>query len=270
MPGPLSITCNSSARRWRLARDRDLSARSASAGRSRRARRRACVRPRRLRGVAHDVEHRLDELLAIAVDLGQARVVVAHDRVRPPGYSARIRLRTRSQHLVDVHRADVRRPVRREQAVHQRLQPVGLLDDDLRVLAQVRPVELALEQLRRAAKPAERVLDLVREVADQLAVGAACVRLRSSRSMRSCWSIERSSRTRRARPCSAGVARQLRCSGGRPERSRSIAWSQNAPVLRDRVAELRVELPHLHEEIRETLAGELPRAGLEQVLGRRD
>ena len=70
---------------------------------------------------------------------------------------------------------DVRRAVRREQAVHQRLQPVGLLDDDLRVFAQLGSVELALEQLRRAAQAAQRVLDLVREVADQLAVGLLLV-----------------------------------------------------------------------------------------------
>ena len=35
---------------------------------------------------------------------------------------------------------------------------------------ELRPVELALEQLRGAANAAERVLDLVREAADQLAV----------------------------------------------------------------------------------------------------
>jgi len=59
--------------------------------------------------------------------------------------------------------------VRREHPVHQRLQAVGLLDDDLRVLAQLRALELSLEQLRRAAQPAERVLDLVGEIAQQLA-----------------------------------------------------------------------------------------------------
>ena len=74
------------------------------------------------------------------------------------------------EHLVDAQRLDARRAVRREHAVHQRLQPIGLLDDDLRVLAQLRPLELALQELRRAAQAAERVLDLVREVADQLAV----------------------------------------------------------------------------------------------------
>ena len=34
----------------------------------------------------------------------------------------------------------------------------------------MRPVELALEQLRRAAYAAQRILDLVREIADQLAI----------------------------------------------------------------------------------------------------
>ena len=60
--------------------------------------------------------------------------------------------------------------MRRQQPVDQRLQAVGLADDHLRVLAQRRAVELALEQLRRAADAAERILDLVREAANQLAV----------------------------------------------------------------------------------------------------
>ncbi len=75
------------------------------------------------------------------------------------------------EHLVDVdvgHHA--RRPVRNEQAVDQRLQAVGLGDDDARVLALVRR-QFGLEQLRGAAHAAQRVLDLVREVAQQLAVG---------------------------------------------------------------------------------------------------
>ena len=60
--------------------------------------------------------------------------------------------------------------MRRQQPVDERLQPVGLADHHLRVFDQLRPVELALEELRRAANAAERILDLVREVADQLAV----------------------------------------------------------------------------------------------------
>ncbi len=63
--------------------------------------------------------------------------------------------------------------MRLQQPVDQRLQPVRFLDDDLRVLAQLVALTLAefeLEQLRRAANAAERILDLVREIADQLLV----------------------------------------------------------------------------------------------------
>ena len=73
--------------------------------------------------------------------------------------------------LVDVGAPVGGQAVRREQPVHQRLQPIRLADDHLRVLDQLRPVELALEQLRRAADAAQRILDLVRETADQLAIG---------------------------------------------------------------------------------------------------
>ena len=60
--------------------------------------------------------------------------------------------------------------MRSKHAVHQPLQAVGLLDDHLRVFAQFRLIQLALEELRRAAQAAQRVLDLMGEVADQLAV----------------------------------------------------------------------------------------------------
>src|SRR4249920_362803 len=69
--------------------------------------------------------------------------------------------------------------MRREHAIHQCLQPVGLFDNDLGVFLQfasnwsagVPPlVELALEKLRRAAQAAERILDFMSEIADQLAV----------------------------------------------------------------------------------------------------
>ena len=123
-----------------------------------------------LRGVARDVEHRLDQLLLVAHDVGQARVVVALDR-RSSGNSASEQRAHALDHLVDVDRRDVRQAVGREQAIHERLQAVGLLHDHLRELAQLRVGELALEQLRRAADAAQRVLDLVGEVADQLPVG---------------------------------------------------------------------------------------------------
>ena len=73
--------------------------------------------------------------------------------------------------LVDVRAPERRQPMRRQQPVDERLQPVGLADHDLRVFDELRPVELALEKLRGAANAAERILDLVREIADQLAIG---------------------------------------------------------------------------------------------------
>jgi hypothetical protein len=79
--------------------------------------------------------------------------------------------------------------VRREQAIHQRLQAIRLADDHLRVLDELRPVELALEQLRGAANAAERILDLVREAADELPIRLLLLVDRSSRAILSCWSM---------------------------------------------------------------------------------
>ena len=122
----------------------------------------------RLGGVAGDVEDGLDELLAVAAELGDRGVVVAQRRqaARELGQDQRAHPLA---HLVDVDVADdVRLAVRREQAVDEQLQPVGLLDDHLGVFGQRARLDLHLEQLRRAADAAERVLDLVGEVADQL------------------------------------------------------------------------------------------------------
>src|SRR5690242_20447744 len=63
----------------------------------------------------------------------------------------------------------------REQSIHQKLQPVGFLHDDLRVLVQSRTLELAIEKLRGAAYASERILDLVREIAYQLAIRLALI-----------------------------------------------------------------------------------------------
>jgi hypothetical protein len=122
----------------------------------------------RLRRVAHDVEHGLRELLGVGVEFRQADIEVAdHSRM------GKLRLNHAlhpHQDLVNV-RAPVRgQPVRCQQPVHQRLQPVRLADHDLRVFDQLRSIELSLEQLRRAPDSAERILDLVREIAHELAV----------------------------------------------------------------------------------------------------
>ncbi len=99
----------------------------------------------RFGGVAGDVEDRLDQLLAIAAELGNRGVVVAigDQAARELGQDQRAHALA---HLVDVDVADdVGLPVRREQPVDQQLQPVGLLDDDLRVFRQ-----------RRATRPPSR------------------------------------------------------------------------------------------------------------------
>src|SRR5438477_12963376 len=120
-----------------------------------------------LLGVARDVEDRLNELLAVADDLRDARVVVALE------LDAELALDQAAhplEDLVDADGLDARRAVRGQHAIHQALQAIGLLDDHLRVLAQLGLVQLALEELGRAAQPAERILDLMGEIADQLAV----------------------------------------------------------------------------------------------------
>ena len=126
-----------------------------------------------LGGVAHDIEHRLDQLLLVALQGRQTRVVIALDR------DARILGEDDAahalEHLVDVEQRRPRQPMRRKQSIHQRLQPVRFLHDDLGILVQVGAFELAIQELCRAADAAERILDLVRQVADELPVGLALV-----------------------------------------------------------------------------------------------
>jgi hypothetical protein len=75
-------------------------------------------------------------------------------------------------HLVNIHVAHhVRLAVGREQPVHQRLQAVGLVDDHPRVFGEPLGLHLHLQQLRRTADAAQWILDLVRQVADELLVG---------------------------------------------------------------------------------------------------
>ena len=66
---------------------------------------------------------------------------------------------------------DVGAAVGRQQTVHQVLQAVGLADDDLGVLRQRLGLPLHLQQLRGPADAAQRVLDFVRQAANQLSAG---------------------------------------------------------------------------------------------------
>jgi len=76
---------------------------------------------------------------------------------------------------VDAERARLRQAMRGEQSVHERLQPVSLIDDNLRVLRELRARQLPLQQLRGATDASERILDFMCEIADQLAVGQALI-----------------------------------------------------------------------------------------------
>ncbi len=68
---------------------------------------------------------------------------------------------------MNIDTALLRRRARTKHAVEQILQPVCLVDDNLCVLLEGVVDELALEQLRGTAKPAEGIADLVGETAQQ-------------------------------------------------------------------------------------------------------
>ena len=70
-----------------------------------------------------------------------------------------------------VDRLFLRRAAWPEQRVDQPGQPVGLADDDVGVLSQLVADQLPVEQLRGAAQAAERILDLVGELANHLPSG---------------------------------------------------------------------------------------------------
>ncbi|MCY1532680.1 hypothetical protein D9M68_679630 [compost metagenome] len=129
----------------------------------------------RLRRVVRDVEHGLDELLAVTAKLGNGSVVVAH-HAQPLGELGQYERTHPLANLVNVHVTHhVRSAVRREQAINQRLQPISLVDDDLCVFDEFARIQLHLKQLRGSANPAQRILDLVREVANELLVGLGLV-----------------------------------------------------------------------------------------------
>jgi hypothetical protein len=124
----------------------------------------------RLRRVSGDVQEDLNQLFPITHQFRQAGIVVAADPER--GRKLRGEQAAHAlEDLVDVHRAGLHRAVRRQQAAHQILQTVGLLDDHLGVFAQAGIVEFPFEQLRCTSDAAERVLDFVHQVSYQFAVG---------------------------------------------------------------------------------------------------
>ena len=118
-----------------------------------------------------EVQQRLDDLVPVEPHARQARIVVALD-LHAGRRLGREQVPDVLHDLVDVDRLLVRRLPRAEQRVDERREPVRLGDDHRRVFVQRRVLELPLEQLRRAAQAAERILDLVRQLPDHRAAAA--------------------------------------------------------------------------------------------------
>ncbi|MNO89287.1 hypothetical protein D3C76_807660 [compost metagenome] len=93
------------------------------------------LRADRLHGVAHDVEHRLDHLLAVDQHIRQARVIVAHQCDAPLAFGLH-QAADPLQHFVNVGHGQRGQLVRAEHAVDQVTQPVGFFDDHVGVVAQ--------------------------------------------------------------------------------------------------------------------------------------
>ena len=73
---------------------------------------------------------------------------------------------------MNVDRFFARRVPRTEQCIDQRHQSIRFADDDGRVFAHRRIVELAREQLRGATQTTERIFDFVRELTNHQAAAA--------------------------------------------------------------------------------------------------
>ena len=121
----------------------------------------------RLRRIARDIEHGLNELLAVGRDLGQAGIVIPSHGQRL-GKLSEYETTHAFQYFVDVGRCGLHALMRLQQALHQILQAIRFLDDDLGVFAQGGVGQFVFEQLRCAANTAQRIFDFMREVAHKL------------------------------------------------------------------------------------------------------
>ena len=159
----------------------------------------------RLNGVAAEIQHGLNDVVRIDLDGRQARVVIALDRDLFGRLAAQQAIHALEK-LVHVHELLRRRAPGSQHAIEQVGEPIGLADDDTRVLAQRRIEQLALEQLRGAAQAAQRILDLVRELTNHETAAAELreqrVLAREPPMLRDVLDLEQAvrSRRRRARP----------------------------------------------------------------------
>ena len=119
-----------------------------------------------LHGVAHDIEHGLDHLLAVDQQIRNARVVVAHQSDAALAFRFD-QVGDALQHLVDIGHCQRRQLVRAKHAVDQVTQAVGLFDDDVGVVLELFVGQFARQQLCCAANAAEWILDFVGQAAHQ-------------------------------------------------------------------------------------------------------
>src|SRR3989344_200101 len=124
--------------------------------------------------VAHDIQHRLNQLLAVTQNRRQTRVVIALHR-EPHRYLDQDELAHVFEYLVDVDQFVFWHPVRPDHPVHQVTQPIGLVNNDACVFFEFLVRQFLFKQLRRTAQAAERVFDFVCESAHHRAVRGLAV-----------------------------------------------------------------------------------------------
>ena len=146
----------------------------------------------RLRRVLHDVEHDLRQLLRIGVELRDADVEVLRHEDR--GKLGLHDAAHAHEDLVDVGAPVGGQPARRQQAIDQRLQPVRLADDHLRVLGELRLRSSSPSRSCAAPRmPPSGFLISCARLRIRSRLACCCSSSRSSRAIFSCWSMWRNS-----------------------------------------------------------------------------
>src|SRR6185312_9366899 len=224
----------------------------------------------RLQRVARDVEQRLYELIAIEERARQARVVVALDRNGGRCFGPEQPMHVLAD-FVHVDQRALLRPGRTVHRIDERGQPVRFIDDYPRVFLELIARELTIEQLRRTAQAAERISDLVRELAKHHAAAVEArdqVRLaRDALPLRRIGELDEQVRA----GCAAGERRDGHIDGPRLARRRLRVHGELAvrePLARfERALQQGGEAVRVVEAIGEWAAARLIETEREQVLG---
>src|SRR6188474_11588 len=143
--------------------DAVAAAADARIGERARAQHDSTLRAHGLHGVSTEVQERLDDEIPVKTQPREARIVVALD-LHGAGRLGRQQMANMLYQFVDVERLLAGLLSRTEQRIDETREAIGLGDDDRCVLMQRAVLELAFEQLRGAAEPAQRIADLVREL----------------------------------------------------------------------------------------------------------